>query len=257
MKIIRFFPATLLCMLIITGICKADPTVTEILKKQENMLNISNDFSAKVKVVQKKVGQGTKQVELFYYRRDTDDSFLMIAVSPAKEKGNGYLRVGDNFWLYRRNTRTFQHINRDENISGTDMRTDAFEKRKLTELYDPVKDENGKEILEKEIIGKIPVFKYELKAKVRDVTYPKQICYVRQDTFLPMKINNYSLSGTLMSTDYFLKFTKIEEKYFPLKTMNVDKFEKGNKAIMEISGISLKPLDNTIFTKAYLENISK
>lgn len=240
-----------------TDVCLAGITVNEILTKQDNRLMINTDISAKVKVVQQKVNQGTKQVELFYYRRDADDSFLMIATAPAKEKGNGYLRVGDNQWLYRRNTRTFQHINRDENISGTDIKAGQFEKKKITELYDPVKDKSGKVILEKDTISNIPVYRYELTAKVKDVPYPKQEWFVNQETLLPMKVNNFSLSGTLMSTDYYLKFTQIDKKYFPMKVMNVDQFEKGNRAIMEVSGISLKPLDNAIFTKAYLENISK
>ncbi len=258
MKTIRLLSVLLFTMLMLTtDICLADLTVDQIINKQGKILLINTDLSAKIKVVQQKVNQGTKQVELFYYRRDEDDSFLMIATSPAKEKGNGYLRVGDNQWLYRRNTRTFQHINRDENISGTDIKAGQFEKKKIAELYEPAKDKNGNEILEKDVISNIPVYRYELVAKVKDVAFPKQEWFINQETLLPMKVNNFSLSGTLMSTDYYLKFTQINDKYFPMKVMNVDKFEKGNKAIMEVSGISLKPLDNTIFTKAYLENISK
>jgi hypothetical protein len=70
-------------------------------------------------------------------------------------------------------------------------------------------------------------------------------------------VDYFSLSGTLMLTRYILKYTKINGKYFLIKSINVDQFEKGNKTIAEISGISLKSLDNTIFTKAYLENLSK
>jgi hypothetical protein len=37
----------------------------------------------------------------------------------------------------------------------------------------------------------------------------------------------------------------------------VDEFEEGNKSLLELSGISLQPIDNDVFTKAYLENLSK
>jgi hypothetical protein len=37
----------------------------------------------------------------------------------------------------------------------------------------------------------------------------------------------------------------------------VDEFEKGNKTLVEISDISTKKIPSTIFTKAYLENLSK
>ena len=42
-----------------------------------------------------------------------------------------------------------------------------------------------------------------------------------------------------------------------MKQLFVDEFEKGNKTIVEISGISTDKLDGSIFTKAYLENLSK
>ena len=39
-------------------------------------------------------------------------------------------------------------------------------------------------------------------------------------------------------------------------SMLIDEFEKGNKTLVDISGISTEKLPN-IFTKAYLENVSK
>jgi hypothetical protein len=39
--------------------------------------------------------------------------------------------------------------------------------------------------------------------------------------------------------------------------MFIDEFEKGNKTKVEISGISTEKVDDKIFTKAYLENLSK
>ncbi|MBF0233425.1 MAG: outer membrane lipoprotein-sorting protein, partial [Desulfamplus sp.] len=113
----------------------AQTSVGSLLSSIENLLQMNSDIRAKVNITQQKVGQGTKNMEMIYYRRDSDDSFLIVFSAPESDKGNGYLRVGDNFWMYRRNTRTFQHINRDENIGGTNARADDFEKRKLTELY--------------------------------------------------------------------------------------------------------------------------
>lgn len=61
----------------------------------------------------------------------------MVTTAPQSEKGNGYLRTGNNFWMYRQNTRTIQHINRDESINGTDTKAGDFERKKTTELYKP------------------------------------------------------------------------------------------------------------------------
>jgi hypothetical protein len=154
--------------------------------------------------------------------------------------------------MYRRNTRTFQHINRDENIGGSDAKAGDFEKRKFTELYKPVAETPVEEML-----GQTPVYRFEVTARVNDVTYPKQIYWVERTTYLPRKVESYSLSGQLMTTSYYLKYTQIEGKYVLVKGLFVDEFEVGNKTLMEMSGISLAPIPESVFTKAYLENLSK
>ncbi len=255
-KIFRIFFISFTMVFSIGGIGQAI-TIQDILKELDKMMKMGTDFSARVDITQQKAGQGVKKYESLYYRRDKDDAFLIVMTAPSSEAGNGYLRVGDNFWMYRRNTRTFQHINRDETISGTDMRSGDLEMRKMSELYEGAKDENGKEILSEDVLGGIPVYRFEIRAKVRDVTYPKQIYWVRKDNFLPLKCESYSLSGTLMQTDYYLSYTTVQGRYVVVRGMFVDEFEKGNRTIMEISGISLQKLDDRIFTKAYLENLSR
>ncbi len=177
--------------------------------------------------------------------------------APENEKGNGYLRVGDNFWMYRINTRTFQHVNRDESIGGTDAHSSDFETRKMVELYGPALDAQGKEKITEEMLGKVSVYKFEIKAKVNDVDYPKKIYWTRRDNSLVLKEESYSLSGTLMQTAYFIKFTVIDGRYVPVKQIFIDEFEKGNKTVVDISDIMTGQINNSVFTKAYLENLSK
>ena len=231
--------------------------VTRILKNIDEIYSLKSDATANVVVTQQKVNQGTKVIGMQYYRRDSSKSFLIVMTAPENEKGNGYLRVADNFWMYRRNTRTFQHINRNESIGGTDAHGDDFEDRKMMELYSPVTDASGQELCNEEKLGQIPVYKFEVKAKVNDVTYPRKIYWVRKDNHLILKEESYSLSGTLMQTAYYLKYTIIDGQYAAVKMLFLDEFEKGNKTVVEISNISTQKLSDALFTKAYLENLSK
>jgi len=244
-------------LLMSIGISHAQPSVDEILKKMEENVSMSKDARVQVSMTQQKENQGAKVFDMMYYRRDKDNAFLIVFLAPEVEKGNGYLRVDDNFWMYRRNTRTFQHVNRDENIGGSDASGEDFETRKLAELYEPAKDAEGKEIIQSEKLGVIPVWRFELKAKVNDVSYPYRIMWVRQDNFLQLKEQSFSNSKTLMLTSYYPKYTTVDGKYVPIKQMYIDEFEKGNKTIVELSNIVLDDLDDKIFTKAYLENLSK
>ena len=50
---------------------------------------------------------------------------------------------------------------------------------------------------------------------------------------------------------------KIDNSFMATKIRVVDEFEKGNKTLVEISDISTKKIPSNIFTKAYLENLSK
>ncbi len=254
----KFFRFIIFMSILLTGIqVAAAPTVTEIMNRIDAQMEQRSDISAKVTMTQNLVSQGVKVFESLYFRRDKTDEFLIVMTAPDAEKGNGYLRVGDNFWMYRQNTRTFQHINRDESISGTDTKGGDFEKKKLVDLYKPLLDSKGTEDIKEEMLGKKNVYHFTLVAKVNDVTYPKQVYWVEKDTFLTLKVQSYSLSGTLMQSSYYPRYTQIEGKYIPLQMIFVDEFEKGNKTIVELNGISLAPLDPKIFTKPYLESLSK
>lgn len=235
----------------------AAPTVDELLTAMQTNNNMTSDIKAKVSMTQQKSGQGVKTSEMIYYRRDKDDAFLIVMIAPESDKGNGYLRMGDNFWMYRRNTRTFQHINRDESIGGSDAKGEDFESRPLTELYGPEKDTAGVVAVTEEKLGAIPVYKFKVAAKVVDVNYPRKTFWVRTDNKLVLKEESYAKSGTLMMTAYYIKYSEIDKRFVPVKQMFVDEFEKGNKTIVEISGISTDKLSEELFTKAYLENLSK
>lgn len=253
----RIVTILVLSLFIVSGSVFAAPGVNQILAEIDQIMDLNSDGTAKVKITQQKAGEGVKVYESIYYLRDKDDAFLIIMTAPEVEKGNGYLKQDDNFWMYRRNTRTFQHINRDESIAGTNAKGGDFENKKLTELYKPALDEAGEEIITETMLGKIPVYQFELTAKTEDVTFPQVIFWVRKDNYLPLKTEGYSLSGTLMESAYYLKYTRIDGKYMWVKAMFVDEFEKGNKAVVEIENISLQKIDDYVFTKSYLENLSK
>ncbi len=259
MKTLRTISGALLVVFVLSSQTWAAPPVLEIMKNMEEIEDIGIDITVKVTITQQKPDQGAKVMQSVYYRRDKDDAFLIVMTAPDSDKGNGYLRVGDNMWMYRRNTRTFQIMNRDQSIAGTNANAGDMEKRKFTDLYEPVLDADGKEIVSEETLGKakIPVYRFEVQAKVKDVEYPQEIYWVRQDNFLTMKQQSYSLSETLMETSYFPKWTTVEGKYVPLQMLFVDEFEKGNKTVLQLSGISLQEIDNDVFTKAYLENLSR
>lgn len=235
----------------------AEVTTQDILNKLDELQFINQDFTARISIVETESDQGTKTMECIYYARDLADLFLIVMTRPESEKGNGYLKNGKNFWMYRRNTRTFQHVNRDESIAGSNANASDFESIKYAQQYKPVLTKEGKESITPEVIANIPVYRVEVTAKVADVPYPKLVLWVRQDNYLPLREQSFSLSGTLMNTQNYLKWSKIDSHFIPVKQLFIDEFEKGNKSLIEFKEISFVKLDDKIFSKPYLENLSK
>ncbi|MGA2141208.1 MAG: outer membrane lipoprotein-sorting protein [Brevinematales bacterium] len=235
----------------------AVPTGADILKRMDDFQDQRSDITCKADITQQRVGQGIKDLQWIFYRKDKTDSILIVETAPESEKGRGYLRVENNFFLYLPNTRTFQTINRDESIGGSDARAGDFEKRKYSELYRVETNAQGKELIEEVKLGKVSAYMVTLVGIVNDVTYPKQVYWLDKDNFFQYKVQSYSLSGTLMQTAYYPKWTQIEGKFLAVQMIFIDEFDKGNKSIVELSAISLAPLEDSIFTKAYLENLSK
>src|SRR5271157_3237873 len=131
----------------------ASPSVQDIIDYYDTNYQLRSDMTARATLTTKDPEQGTKVIDSVLYRRDKDDAFLIVLADPETERGNGYLRVGDNMWLYKRATRTFTHIGRDEKIGGSNATAGDIETRKFKELYKPSTDSNGKDVLTEETLG--------------------------------------------------------------------------------------------------------
>jgi len=246
-------------LLAAAGAFAAPPTIQQIIDYIDTNYEMRSDMTAQARITTKDPDQGTKVIESVYYRRDRDDAFLIVIAQPETDRGNGYLRVGDNMWMYRRNSRTFTHIGRDEKIGGSNTSAGDIETRKFKELYQPALDSSGKENIREETLGgaKIPVYRLEVVAKVNDVKFPKLVMWVTRDKFLELKRESYSLSGTLLETSFFTNYKEVEGRYVPLLWKFMDEVEKGRTSLFEIKGIAFEKVEDYKFDKKYLETLSK
>ncbi len=251
--------AVLVLNIMAAGTVWAAPPVAELLQKMDDVETLGIDVTIKFTLVETKVNQGTGSQEGIFYRRDRDDAYLIVFTAPTTNKGNGYLRVGDSMWMYRRNTRSFQLMSRNQSVEGSDICASDLETPKYATIYEPALDAQGQEIVNEETLGdaEIPVYRFTVQAKIDNVDYPTKVYWIRQDNFLKLKAQSYSASGTLMQTTYYPKYTQIQGRSIAVKLLVLDEFEKGNKSLLELSGISLDSIDDSVFTKAYLENLSK
>jgi hypothetical protein len=230
----------------------ADPAAERIARGWETQLNTEGmDVTTTFTLVQKKEGETDRVLRVQTFRRDSADMYTIIFQYPDSEKGKGYLRRGDDLYFYLPSTREFVYKNRKDNIGSTDARTDLFGRQKVLEQYSASS------------AGTAQVSTWEctvvrLDAKVPDVSYPVQKWYVRKSDGLPVKVENFSLSETLLATYYFIEYKGLGNgKSLFTKLLAVNNLEKGQQTFLTNDNIATTPIPDYTFTKSYLEEKSR
>lgn len=221
--------------------------VDEVIKEMEDKTSfLENDITAEYSMIYTRPEQEQKIQTIHLHRRDRQNKLLMIFTSPKIDVGKGYLYVDNNLWFYDPSSREFSKKTLSESIGGTDAKTRDMEGLNLSEYFDFEYIEEGK-------VGKIKCYVLFGTAKVMNVAYPKTKIWIRKDNFLVIKREEYSLSDKLKQTIFYIKYSKIKNKYAIKKLLVVDNKEN-SKTIVDIQSISLEDLPDNVFTKAYLEN---
>ena len=231
---------------------KNDPAAEAIAKGWESKLNAEGlDLSTLFTLVQKKPGESDRVLRVQSFRRDSADMFTIIFQYPDSEKGKGYLRRGDDLYFYIPATREFTYRNRKDNIGSTDARTDLFGRQNVLGQYFVTS------------AGTATVSKWEcdvvrLDAKVPDVSYPVQKWYVRKSDGLPVKVENLSVSETVLATFYYIDYKTLGNgKFLFTKLLAVNNLEKGQQTFITNDNIAVGAIPDYTFTKAYLEEKSR
>ena len=254
-KIIRYISSLFLIFIAVPFIFSqndSDPEAVRIIENFENKLNLETyDITTLFTIVQKKSGEADRVLRIRIYRRDRLELFTIIFLYPGSEKGKGYLRQGDNLYLYLPATREFVFRNRKDDIGSSDVRTDIF--GRLTNL----------ERFRASYLGLTKVSDWnchliELKAKILDVTFPIQKWYVRKSDGLTVKVENFSASGTLLRTYYYIDYSRVgANNYIFNKLLAVNHLEQGQKTFITNENISTARIDDSVFKQSFLEQQSR
>ena len=113
-------------------------------------------------------------------------------------------------------------------------------------------------------LGKLGAWHLRLDAKPEaDVAWPRMDLWVDKATGNSLKVQEFALSGRLMRTSYYPKWSKLvspskgAEIWFPQQIRIFDEVERGNKTTIVMEKVDLGTLDPNLFTKAWLESKSR
>jgi outer membrane lipoprotein-sorting protein len=231
---------------------KNDKQAADIISAMEKRLNLEGaDVTSMFTLVQRKQGEADRVIKIKVYRRDLAAKFTLLFQYPDSEKGKGYYRDGDNLYLYLPSTREFVYRNRKDDVGSTDVRTDLFGKLDLLRQYRAAYDGS-------EMVAKFDCHVIKLNATALDVSFPVQKWFIRKSDTLPVKVENFSASGTLLRTFFYIDYKVVKPgKYLFTKLMAVNNLEKNQRTLLSNDEISGERIADYVFSQAFLEEQSR
>ena len=144
-----------------------------------------------------------------------------------------------------------------DRFRNSNARNSDFTRSSFTTDYDIVK-------ASEENLGRFDCSVLELKANNNEVTFPFAKLWISADS-LVRKTEDYSLSGQLLRTLLIPTYQGIGSRFVPRTVVIVDQLKGkeidgkfvGDRTQITISKPSLAKLPDNLFTKAYLEKVSR
>lgn len=233
----------------------ADPATQEkafaIMDQTDDALAYHGDYSATISLIIEKPGKPKENLQYKIFARTHTDKMTMVQLFPEADKGNGYLRDGDNIWAYDPISRKFTHSSLKEALGNSDIKIDDVnqEENQWRKNYEVTEYKEG-------TLGKYPVHIITLHAVTTKPSYALVRYHIRTDIPLILKQEDFSASGRLMRTTLCPKYTKVPSGYVATQILIRDELNKGENTQEVISDLTFDKLPDTIFTKAYLEGLN-
>jgi len=229
-----------------------------LLKQVDSLVSFTDtDVSAEYRIDKRDPGGSTSTTVAAMFRRDRTSQFLILILEPVADKGKGYLKEGDNLWLYDPVSKSFTFTSAKERFQNSSFRNSDFNRFNFSEDY-------GIASTGREQLGKFDCTVLDLSANNDRVSFPRVKLWVSGDG-LVRKMEDYSLSGQLMRTTAIPSYQKLGERWLPLTMVIIDNLKfrtiagkiEYERTTVTVSKPSLKRLPDSTYTKEYLEKVSR
>lgn len=231
--------------------------MVELLKLVDDRQKNNGDWRAAAYLEQKEKDKVDTVYETEYFRRSSDQKFMILFTKPKSSAGQGYLRIDKNLWFYDPSVGKWERRTERERIGGTNSRRSDFDESRLAEEYDPSDEGDEK-------LGAYTTQKLLLKGKPgQDLAFPVIRIWIDKENKNVLKRQEYALSGRLLRTSYYPKYKKIYspskkgDVWYPEEIRFYDEVEKANQTLVLIKSVDPNPLPQNLFTKAWLESKSR
>ena len=234
------------------------PDFHQLLKRADSLITFpETDFSALYSFVQETPGQGSSSKEAMVFRRDHNNTYLIVMTDPPEDRGKGYLKYGNDLWYYDPVSRRFTFTSAKDRFQNMNARNSDFTRSNLAEDYKVAGSQRAK-------LGIYDCWLLDLDATSSDITFPKMKLWMSDDGFV-RKTEDYSYSGQHLRTVAFPRYLEIGGRYYPSLVVIVDELRgatingvfQHERTTYTVTRPSLQHLPDATFTKTWLEKLSE
>lgn len=235
----------------------SEETGADLLKKIDALVTFESDYAGILEIKQEKPDQSPTVTKVALFRRDRESKYHLEILSPEKDRGKKYLKVGNTLWVFDPQADRLTSTDARERFQNSNARTSDFVRTPLAEDYKIVKTTSAP-------LGKWKTQVYELEAIRVDVPYFRSKIWVSEDN-LVRKTEDYSKEGQLLRTTAIPTYTKIGDKWDPArivildelrgKTVNGKFLQERTEIVVTKPNLAKQP--DSLFSLAYLESMVK
>ena len=253
---IRFFIFLILFISLKTGLYAESDQ--ELLARVDSLVSyMDTDFSAEYTIVQERPGQRLSTTVAGVFRRDSNETYVIVIMQPQINRGQGYLKQDNILWFYDPESRNFNTTTRADLFQNTNARNSDFTRSTLYQDYRVIAGEDA-------VLGRFECRLLTLEAVTRDVAYPRMKVWISKDGLL-RKTEDYSLSGQLLRTSAIPDYYNIYGRFVPRQILFVDELRVANingvfrneRTQVSITRPSFNMVADSVFSKTFLENVNQ
>jgi outer membrane lipoprotein-sorting protein len=218
------------------------PSAVEIVRRmQSNQVFDTSRLRGRMTVTDR---FGARVTTFLSYTRGADDA--LIEFTSAEEKGQKILRTRNEIYLFYPGAEELIRLQgaafRDA-VLGSDMSyEDLTGGKSILELYD-VSMEGS------EAVDGVDCWRIAMKAKGRNVAYPRQTMWIDPAAWSPRRMQQFSLSGRLLKESRLSDFRTVGGRVVPMRVVLEDKLKKGSQTELVVEEIAIGlALDPALFS---------
>jgi hypothetical protein len=219
----------------------ADMDANEIVKKADlrrGLGNVSHSFNVTI------TNQDDKR-EVYQVDFKDVNASLTNQTEPERARGRKLLMKDYDIWLFTPNIKKPLRISLEQKLTG-EVANGDIARTNYAEDYEAT-------ILASEKKGKDEVYKLELKAKNKKVTYGRIEYIVAKKDFMPIEATFYALSGKALKSAEFSDFKPVLGMSRSTKMTIRDYLQKDKFSVLVFSDHKAQKFDASLFNKDRLE----